>query len=121
MGGILHTKKASPGWDSLFEDVMLSTQIEKYTHWANIGGEIPINSQGVAVTSSTYQRIAWVTVGLDLIKKYPLGYGSINASFWNLLSLDGVKHDIQGQVHSGWVDLGLAFGVPALIIVFVVN
>ena len=119
IGSLLHTKKASPGWNSLFEDVMLSTQIEKYTSWANVGGEIPINSLGDAVPLNTYLRVAWITVGLDLIKKYPLGYGSINASFGNLLSLDGVKHNIQGQVHSGWVDLGLAFGVPALIIVFV--
>ena len=113
-----HVKTTSPGWNTLLEDVALARQIEKYPAWKSTGLGLPINSSGTTVAGNTYERVAWITVGIELIKKYPLGYGSINASFWNLLTIDGYQHNIRGQVHSGWIDLGLAFGFPALIIVW---
>jgi hypothetical protein len=116
--GYWHVKTTSPGWNTLLEDVALARQIEKYPAWKSTGTALPTNSTGAPVAGNTYERVAWITVGMDLIKKYPFGYGSINASFWNLLTMDGYQHNIRGQVHSGWVDLGLAFGLPALIIVW---
>ena len=57
-------------------------------------------------------------MGVRLISEYPLGYGSINSSFAGLQEYALVPHEHQGQVHSGWIDLGLAFGLPGLGLVF---
>ena len=50
---------------------------------------------------------------------HPLGYGLINhSSFTRWLAIDGITIDGQGSTHSGWVDLALAFGLPAIVILF---
>ena len=61
-------------------------------------------------------EISSCEAGARLISKYPLGYGSINKSFNGLQSVAEIPHEHQGQVHSGWVDFGLAFGVPGLLL-----
>ena len=35
-----------------------------------------------------------------------------------MLDQAGLDHVHQGQVHSGWVDFGLAFGIPGLLLIF---
>ena len=57
-------------------------------------------------------------MGVRLIGQYPLGYGSINQSFNQLQSYAKIYHEHGGQVHSGWIDFGLAFGVPGLSLIF---
>ena len=57
-------------------------------------------------------------VGVRLIGQYPFGYGSINESFVGLMDEEKIRHGHMGQTHSGWIDCGLAFGVPGLILVF---
>jgi O-antigen ligase len=49
---------------------------------------------------------------------YPLGYGSINQSFVGMQRHAGIQSEHLGQIHSGWIDFGLAFGIPGLVIVF---
>lgn len=59
-----------------------------------------------------------MAVGVRLIKDFPLGYGSINRSFKGLQEYVQVPHEHEGQVHSGWIDFGLAFGIPGLLLIF---
>lgn len=115
-----HKSSAYRGWDTVFQDAALGVDIDVNKQWQKGEGTVPmpINSSGVPAATNTYIRFAYAAVGLRLIAKYPLGYGSINHSFKGLQELASIPHEHGGQVHSGWIDLGLAYGVPGLILMF---
>ena len=121
-GGVWHEHKtlASAGWGTIIEDAMAGLEIDKNQQWQKTEGSVPmpLNSMGVTAAGNTYTRFAYAAVGIRLISEYPLGYGSINSSFAGLQEYARVPHEHQGQVHSGWIDLGLAFGLPSLALVF---
>ena len=111
---------AHKGWDTLFEDIKVAIDIDKNRQWQYKEGtvEAPLNSLGVPAVLNTYSRFAYGVVGIRLINKYPLGYGSINKSFDGLQTQANIYHEHEGQVHSGWIDFSLAFGVPGLALIF---
>jgi O-Antigen ligase len=113
-----HQAKASKGWGTVFQDAKLGLDIDTYKQWQKFEGSVPfpVNSLGVPAAGNTYSRFAYAAVGVRLISQYPLGYGSINRSFDGLQTLAEIPHEHHGQVHSGWIDLGLAFGVPAVLL-----
>ena len=115
-----HKASAYEGWDTVFSDAKVAMQIDQYKQWQKGEHEFerPTNELGTLVVGNTYFRFAWATVGVRLIATYPFGYGSINHSFVGLLDQAGLDHVHQGQVHSGWVDFGLAFGIPGLLLIF---
>ncbi|QWD78217.1 O-antigen ligase family protein [Polynucleobacter sp. MWH-Svant-W18] len=115
-----HKSFAFGGWDTIFEDVKVAIDIDKNTQWQRGEGTVepPLNSLGIPAVMNTYSRFSWGAVGVRLIGEYPLGYGSINQSFNRLQSYANIYHEHGGQVHSGWIDFGLAFGIPGLILIF---
>ena len=115
-----HKSLAHRGWDTVFQDAALGIDIDGNKQWQKGEGTVPmpINSTGVPAATNTYIRVAYAAVGIRLIKEYPLGYGSINRSFKGLQEQANIPHEHGGQVHSGWIDLGLAFGIPGLILIF---
>jgi len=115
-----HKKLAYGGWDTLFQDTQIAMDIDNNKQWSYIEGThgVPLNPQGLPVAQNVYVRVAWATVGMRLIAQYPLGYGSINQSFNGLQTYANVSHEHTGQAHSGWVDFGMAFGVPGLLLIF---
>ena len=120
---LIHGKSTSPGWGNLFYDIETAIQIDKYQAWrgpiASGDEPIPKNSLGVPVAGNTYERYAWIVAGSREVLKHPLGYGLINdSSFVRWLAEDGVAIDGTASTHSGWVDLALAFGLPALLILY---
>jgi len=121
-GFIWHTHKqlAYKGWDTLFQDTRLAMDIDKNDQWHFAEGTkpLPLNSSGVEPALNTYVRVAWATVGARLIAQYPLGYGSVNASFNGMQDYAKIYHEHTGQTHSGWVDFGLGFGLPGLFFIF---
>ena len=122
VGGVWksHKTTAYEGWDTILSDFKVGVQIDKYHQWQEGEHEFiaPINEKGVPVVGNSYFRTAWATVGIRLISQYPFGYGSINRSFVGLLDEANINHIHQGQVHSGWIDFGLAYGIPGLLIIF---
>lgn len=113
-----HTHFSTGGWNSLIADIKIAVNIDDYLKWKveQHDSPLPVNEYGSTVSGSTYMRVAWALVGVRLITSHPLGYGSINASYDGLLNLDGTDLGQHGQTHSGWVDFGLAYGVPGLIL-----
>jgi len=110
---------ATPGWANFIEDVQFSSQIDTHSVWKkNNPDSFPIKSSGVMVSGNVYERMSWATAGVRLIKAYPLGYGSINRSFVGMLNHAKVEQELESQSHSGWIDFGLAFGIPGLLILF---
>ena len=125
VGWKIHMQFASQGWSTLIEDIQISSQIDKHNFWRFNSKDwtkvyekesFPINSSGLDVAGNTYERVSWATQGLLLIKQYPMGYGSINRSFVGMLNYAGIKQELESQTHSGWIDFGLAFGIPGLCI-----
>jgi O-antigen ligase len=115
-----HKSLAYRGWDTVFQDAALGLDIDGNKQWQKGEGTVPmpINSSGVPAAMNTYSRFAWAAVGAQLISQYPLGYGSINRSFKGLQEQAEIPHEHGGQVHSGWIDFGLAFGIPGLLLIF---
>ena len=120
LGLKLHINTANQGWSNLLKDVQISVQIDKYQNWKDTRNlNFPNREDGITVAGNTYERVAWAKIGVNLIQKYPLGYGTVNhSSFKELLIQSGVNYQGNNLTHSGWIDFGLAFGVPGLLIIF---
>jgi hypothetical protein len=111
--------KVNKGWSTLIEDAKIAVQIDRYQHWQNpaqLG--YPLNSAGQIVTVNNYERIAWATAGARAIPQNPQGVGVLAYPFAKhpnsakIMLEDRLKPGI--ATHSGWVELGLAFGLPML-------
>lgn len=113
----LHKSSAASGWETLYADIKVAIQIDKNQHWRGHGMGYPLNEFERPVAINTYERMSWAIVGWRMISQEPLGYGSINHSFKGMLDYHKIEHTINGQTHSGWTDLSLAFGIPGLVIV----
>ena len=74
-----HKSLASQGWDTVIEDIRVAVDIDKNLHWQKREGtvEAPLNSLGIPAALNTYERFAYIAVGLRLINQYPNGYGSV--------------------------------------------
>lgn len=115
-----HKSFAYKGWDTVFQDAAVALDIDANKQWQKREGSVPmpLNSLGEPAAINTYTRFAYAAVGVRLISQYPLGYGSINQSFKGLQEQAKIPHEHEGQVHSGWIDFGLAFGIPGLLLIF---
>jgi hypothetical protein len=117
--------KVNAGWSSLVSDAKIAVQIDRYPNWQNpsqLG--YPKRGDGQAVTSNTYLRVAWATAGSRAILQDPVGVGILSYPFAihpnrpSNMQLDSGMSGI--ATHSGWVELGLAFGLPMLSLIFAV-
>lgn len=111
--------KLNQGWSTLIEDAKIAVQIDRYEHWQNPSQMgYPLNSAGQAVAISNYERIAWATAGARAILQHPQGVGVLAYPF--ALHPNAPKRMLEDRskpglaTHSGWVELGLAFGLPML-------
>ncbi|WP_129560403.1 hypothetical protein [Polynucleobacter hirudinilacicola] len=115
--------KVNAGWSSLIDDAKIAVQIDRYPNWQNLAQMgYPKREDGRVVTPNTYERVAWATAGSRAIIEYPLGVGVLSYPFAihpsrppNIQTGEGLSGI---ATHSGWVELGLAFGVPALALIF---
>jgi lipopolysaccharide export LptBFGC system permease protein LptF len=106
--------KINNGWHNIKEDVEIAIQVHRYPNWQNLDElGYPNRSDGTNVTSNTYERVAWATAGAKIIIKNPQGAGMLSYPI-SLLTQGNLKF----ATHSGWVELGLAFGVPILGLIF---
>lgn len=109
--------KNNPGWESLFKDVALSAKIDQYPNWqdpARYG--FPKHEDGKEVRGNTYERVSMALVGLQLIEREPLGYG-VFRSFPQQIRTYYPDYKSHLYTHSAWIDLGLGFGIPGLVLI----
>ena len=111
------------GWRTLFVDAKVAVQIDRYPNWQNptqMG--YPKREDGQSVAANTYERVAWATAGARAIMSYPQGVGTLSYPFAkhpNAPPKMEIGPNSPGiATHSGWVELGLAFGVPMLGLIF---
>ncbi|WP_231969391.1 hypothetical protein [Polynucleobacter necessarius] len=114
-----HQIQRNTGWLTLVEDAKIAVQVDRFPQWqhSNINGEVPKTDTGRAVVGNTYERVAWAVVGVRLIGRHPLGTGVLYISFNKLLLID-YPGATPYATHSGWIDLTLSLGVPALLLMW---
>jgi hypothetical protein len=108
--------QSNMGWKYFAEDLQTSVQIDRFPNWQDPGSlGYPTTPSGRVVTGNTYERAAWATAATRLIGQNPLGNGLLHFSFGR--AAKAVYPDSKVKVsHSAWLELGLAFGIPALVL-----
>lgn len=120
----LHLEK-NPAWTTLLSDTAVGIDIDNYSHWKNRNlYPPPLNNLGKIVEISTYERTAWFTAGIKLLKDRPQGYGLIHHSFGWMASERWPDFyppvgSLRGMTHSGWMDLALGIGIPGLLLIWI--
>ena len=115
-GLTMHLQK-NTSWDHFFADSKIGFQIEKYQQWKYAGEQgYPNNESGRMVSVSSYERAAWIKVGLMLSANDPLGYGLIEDSFKRMVRVRWPEASPNlSHSHSGWLDLLLGIGLPGVV------
>jgi hypothetical protein len=106
--------KNNPGWGSLFEDMVISAQVDTYHNWKGAGAALPLRKDGTLVALNTYERVAFATLGMRLIALNPLGNGSLRSFREDVKKIEP-NYNNHHYTHSAWIDLGLSFGLPGLL------
>jgi O-antigen ligase len=111
-----HFKK-NDSWSTLFADLRVAVQVDRYEQW-KFNGErgYPNNELGKQVSITNYERIAWGVVSARLLFENPLGYGLIERSFGHLAKQQWPESKLH-QNHSGWLDLALGLGLPGMVLI----
>ena len=112
IAGLSYLIKKDVHFQSFLADAKIATQLEKYPQWKYNGEQVyPQNEIGSQVNGSNYERLSWLTYGVQLIPRHPLGYGLLQSSFGHLVKIDYPDSKMH-QSHSGWLDLALGIGLP---------
>jgi hypothetical protein len=111
----LHAKN-NPGWESLIEDIRIAAQIDTHQNWKSPPKYgYPKRADGSSVAGNTYERVAWGVVGLRLIADQPLGNGVLRA-LPSQMQQAGIQFNDAAYTHSAWIDLGLSYGWPGILL-----
>lgn len=104
------------GWNHFVDDITIAVKIDEVPHWQDVNKYgYPNTAAGVPVYPNNYERAAWATAGIQLLSKNPLGYGMLEHSLGKVIRQSYPEAMIRSS-HSAWIDLGLAFGIPGLIL-----
>jgi hypothetical protein len=72
----------------------------------------PMLTNGRPAEPSAFTRVAFIHMGLELLGDAPLGHGYGRNAFGH--ALREIHGSGRGHAHSGWIDLGVGGGIPAL-------
>lgn len=115
---VLTSIRSNDSWRTFFADAKVAQDTQTHQHWKYFGEKgYPNNEFGTMVSVTNYERIAWGKEGLKLVAKNPLGYGLIDLSFGRLGKVAWPDSKLT-QSHSGWIDLTLGLGIPAIALIF---
>jgi len=108
--------QADKRWPAFMESAALGWDIDGQRAWMDIDpAPLPVMKSGVVVDASAYTRVAFIHAGLRLIRELPLGVGYGRNAFAHALQETGVDAHV-GHAHSGWIDLGIGGGLPAVVL-----
>lgn len=102
-------------WRTFVETATIAWDIDESLAWRDSHRyPFPRLANGDLIDSSAYVRVAFIHAGLREIGKHPLGVGYGRNAFVHALRQ---TEDAQvGHAHSGWIDLGVGGGIPALVL-----
>ncbi|WP_353202782.1 hypothetical protein [Polynucleobacter sp.] len=104
------------GWNHFIDDVTVAVKIDEVPNWQDVKKYgYPKTASGEPVYPNNYERAAWATAGIHSITQNPLGYGLLEHSLGKVIRKSYPETTIRSS-HSAWIDLGLAFGIPGLLL-----
>lgn len=104
------------GWNNFVDDITVAVKIDEVPHWQDVKKYgYPNTAAGEPVYPNNYERAAWATAGIHSITQNPLGYGLLEHSLGKVIRKSYSEATIRSS-HSAWIDLGLAFGIPGLLL-----
>jgi hypothetical protein len=105
------------GWSHFVDDISVAVKIDEVPHWQNVKKYgYPSTPAGEPVYPNNYERAAWATAGVRSLIANPLGYGLLEHSLGKLIQETYPEATIRSS-HSAWIDFGLAFGFPGLLLI----
>ncbi len=108
--------KSDPRWQNFVGTVPIAWDIDRNTLWLNsIPDALPLSSNGEPVDLSAYSRIAWAHEAWRMLLAHPWGI-EISRETFHRLELAKYGHADMAHSHNGWLDFGLNFGFPGLIL-----
>ena len=104
------------GWNHFIDDVTIAIKIDEVPNWQDVQKYgYPNTASGEQVYPNNYERAAWAAAGIHSITQNPLGYGMLEHSLGKVIRKSYPEAMIRSS-HSAWIDLGLAFGIPGLLL-----
>jgi hypothetical protein len=104
------------GWNNFVDDVTVAVKIDEVPNWQDIKKYgYPKTASGEPVYPNNYERAAWATAGIHSITQNPFGYGLLEHSLGKVIRKSYPEATVRSS-HSAWIDLGLAFGIPGLLL-----
>jgi hypothetical protein len=104
------------GWNHFVDDITIAVKIDEVPNWQDVKKYgYPNTASGEQVYPNNYERAAWATAGIHSITQNPLGYGMLEHSLGKVIRKSYPEAMIRSS-HSAWIDLGLAFGIPGLLL-----
>ena len=114
---LLYQVRTDPHFETFVADAKVALDGEKYPQWKYDGTQgYPINEFGRQVNQSNYERVSWFVHGVELIPRYPQGYGLLHRSFGRLVKIDYPDSKMH-QSHSGWLDLTRGIGIVGVALI----
>lgn len=105
--------KGDARWTSFTESAVIGWETANNPRWIDPSFSTPTMSNGQLVDDSAYRRVLYIHGGLSEIQQHPLGVGYGRNAFSHALR-QHQPNVLAGHSHSGFVDLGIAGGYPAL-------
>lgn len=104
------------GWNHFVDDITIAVKIDEVPNWQDVKKYgYPNTASGEPVYPNNYERAAWAAAGIHSITQNPLGYGMLEHSLGKVIRKSYPEAMIRSS-HSAWIDLGLAFGIPGLLL-----
>jgi hypothetical protein len=104
------------GWNHFVDDLAIAVKIDEVPNWQDVKKYgYPNTANGEQVYPNNYERAAWATAGIKVLIANPLGYGILEHSLGKVIQKAYPKASIRSS-HSAWIDFGLAFGFPGLLL-----
>jgi hypothetical protein len=117
VASLLYQIKTDSHFETFVADAKVALDGAKYPQWKYDGTQgYPSNELGRQVNQSNYERVSWFVHGVELIPRYPQGFGLLHSSFGRLVKIDYPDSKMH-QSHSGWLDLTLGIGIPGVALI----
>lgn len=108
--------KSDPRWQTFIGTVPIAWDIDRDTRWLDgTGNDLPLLPNGESVEISAYYRIAWAHEAWRMLLVHPWGT-EISRETFHSLELAKYGHAGMAHSHNGWLDFGLNFGFPGLLL-----
>ena len=117
--GLLYSHiKKNQEWFNLHEDIKISRQVDLYDTWQRDENTsvIPRTPDGRYISTNTYLRISWLTVGIELLPENIWGHGILTNSFQGALNNSRFSNARVKSTHSGWLDLYFSLGFMGIML-----